>query len=196
MRLSIIIAALGEAEDAVHALASLQHLRARGVECILADGGSRDLTAHLALPLCEALVHAPPGLAARFNAGADCARGDVLLFIEPPSRLPPDADLLIAGALRLTRKPWGVFAGFNEASSFRAWARQGLARLRGPAAPGQAVFVRRRAFEDANGFDETDVGGAAALSRRLRRTSRPVFIPRTGVAPAIRRLPRLIPFRA
>lgn len=198
MRLSIVIAALNEAEDLVRALGALQDLRARDAELVVADGGSRDLTTQLALPLCDALVHAPAALAARFNAGADCACGDVLLFLEPHMRLPANADLLIASALRLSRVRWGVFESPAEPGSLHAAIARTIsktfARLRGCAHPSQPLFVRRRLFEDANGFDEIDV---SSLSGRLRQTARPIRIPEGGCAPSpARHLPRLIPFRA
>ena len=48
--LSIIVPTLDEAEGIAAALAALAPLRARGAEVIVADGGSADGTAVLALP--------------------------------------------------------------------------------------------------------------------------------------------------
>jgi glycosyltransferase involved in cell wall biosynthesis len=196
MRLSVVIAALDEAEDLVRSLAALQDMRARDVELVVADGGSRDLTAHMALPLCDALVHAPAEPGARFNAGADCANGDVLLFLEPHMRLPANADMLIASALRLTRRNWGLFPSPTGPQGWRGHIAAVLARLAGHGLPDQPLFVRRRTFENANGFED-NAAGVASLSVRLRKTSRPAIIGRDGVAPlAPRGLPRLVPFRA
>ncbi len=61
--LSIVIPALNEAAGIEVTLQALQPLRARGVELVLADGGSGDGTAALARPWVDALVDAPRGRA-------------------------------------------------------------------------------------------------------------------------------------
>lgn len=198
MRLSIIIPTLDEAERAVMALGALQDMRARGADLVVADGGSRDLTVPLALPLCDALVHAPADRAARMNAGSDCARGDVFLFLPPEMRLPPDADLLISSALGRTRRLWGSICGVTGASGLRARLEALYARLFGLAWHDQALFVRRSAFEAVNGFAEGEAQDIARLSRRLRRAGRPAVVYPEATT-CIRRSgapPRLAPLRA
>ena len=90
--LSVIIPVLEEAATIETALRALAPLRARGVEIVVADGGSRDDTAARAAPLAERVVVSPRGRAMQMNAGAAVARGDVLLFLHADTRLPPDAD--------------------------------------------------------------------------------------------------------
>ena len=68
--LSIVIPVLDEEAGIADALAALDPLRARGVEVIVADGGSRDRTVELARPLCDRVIAAPRGRAAQMNAGA------------------------------------------------------------------------------------------------------------------------------
>ena len=63
MRLSIILPVLDEAEGIVDALTALAPMRARGVEVVVADGGSRDATVELARPLADMVVAAPRGRA-------------------------------------------------------------------------------------------------------------------------------------
>ena len=63
--LSIIIPTLDEAERIATALAALAPLRARGVEVIVADGGSRDRTMDLARPLADRVIAAPRAAARR-----------------------------------------------------------------------------------------------------------------------------------
>ena len=97
--LSIIIPTLNEAEGIAAQLAGLSLLRQRGHEVIVADGGSDDGTEELARPMADAVIHAPRGRAAQMNAGAACARGEVLLFLHADTWLPVMADELILGHL-------------------------------------------------------------------------------------------------
>src|ERR1700745_471634 len=90
--LSIIIPVLDEAAGITEEIAALAPLRARGVEIIVVDGGSRDPTGEKARPLADVVITAPRGRGSQMNAGAAAAHGDVLLFLHADTRLPPDAD--------------------------------------------------------------------------------------------------------
>ncbi|MDQ3606236.1 MAG: glycosyltransferase, partial [Gemmatimonadota bacterium] len=79
--LSIIVPALNEAAGIRAALEPLQPLRARGHEVIVVDGGSEDATLALAQPLADRVLVAGRGRARQMNAGAQEARGEVLLFL-------------------------------------------------------------------------------------------------------------------
>jgi glycosyltransferase involved in cell wall biosynthesis len=73
LALAIIVPCLNEAAGIVSTLESLQSMRARGVEIVVADGGSTDGTTALAAPYADQLLHAPRGRAAQMNAGAAAA---------------------------------------------------------------------------------------------------------------------------
>ncbi len=94
-RLSIIVPTLDEAAGIAACLGRLRPLRERGVEVVVADGGSSDGTAALAAPLADRVVAAPRGRAAQMNAGAAASRGYTLLFLHADTRLPDHADRLI-----------------------------------------------------------------------------------------------------
>jgi glycosyltransferase involved in cell wall biosynthesis len=98
---------LDEAAGIVAALESLAPLRAAGNEVIVVDGGSADGSAELARPLCDRVVIAPRGRAAQMNAGAQEARGDVLLFLHADTRCPPGAPEAISQAMKTNM--WGRF---------------------------------------------------------------------------------------
>ncbi len=106
---------LDEAAIVEAALQALAPLRAPGVEVVVVDGGSRDATAALAAPWADAVVAGPRGRAAQMNAGAQQARGSVLLFLHIDTALPADADALVAAALAGAGAPappgaqWGRF---------------------------------------------------------------------------------------
>jgi rSAM/selenodomain-associated transferase 2 len=177
--LSIVVPVLDEAVGIVAALQALAPLRTRGVEVIVADGGSRDATAALARPWADAVFVAPRGRARQMNAGAARARGEVLLFLHADTRLPPDADALIARALR-AGADWGRF---DVRISGRPWMLAVVAMLMnrrsrwtGIATGDQAIFVRRAAFERVGGFPDQPLMEDIELSRRLRAIGRPACL--------------------
>ena len=108
-RLSVIVPLLNEAARLPALVASLQGLRQRGAELLLADGGSSDgspalLQAELPERI-DAWVEAPRGRARQMNAAAAQASGDWLLFLHADTELPPGADALI----RSCTERWGRF---------------------------------------------------------------------------------------
>src|SRR4051812_34797798 len=107
-RLSIVIPTLNEAATIHDALSALVPLRARGVEVLVADGGSGDDTLARAEGLCDRALIAPRGRGAQMTAGAAAARGDIFLFLHADTRLPEEADLHILAQLPGTHA-WGRF---------------------------------------------------------------------------------------
>jgi rSAM/selenodomain-associated transferase 2 len=177
--LSIVVPVLNEAAAIVNTLNALAPLRARGVEVIVADGGSTDVTAALARPLADRVLTAPPGRARQMNDGAALAAGDVLLFLHADTLLPADADRLVRGAMdagaawgrfdvRIAGRPWmlRVVAAFMNARS----------RWTGVATGDQAIFVRRAVFECLGGFADQPLMEDVELTGRLRRVGRPACL--------------------
>ncbi|HEX8165539.1 MAG TPA: TIGR04283 family arsenosugar biosynthesis glycosyltransferase [Beijerinckiaceae bacterium] len=181
MRLSIVVPTLDEAEGITAHLAALAPLRARGAEVIVADGGSRDGTPEHARPLADRILAAPRGRAAQMNAGAAAAVGDVLLFLHADTRLPADADRLVAGALAGGRRDWGRFdvaiEGRHPLLAVVAWMMNRRSRATGIATGDQAIFVTAEAFRAAGGYPEIPLMEDVVLSRALRRRSRPACLP-------------------
>jgi rSAM/selenodomain-associated transferase 2 len=178
--LSIIIPVLDEAATIADALAALAPYRARGVELIVVDGGSRDGTAEAARPLAERVITAPRGRGAQMNAGAAAAKGDVLLFLHADTRLPADADRLIARALDRSHKNWGRFdviiAGRSPFLRVVAAMMNLRSRLTGIATGDQAMFATRAAFAQAGGFPDIALMEDIVLSRRLKALGRPACL--------------------
>jgi rSAM/selenodomain-associated transferase 2 len=180
--LSIVIPALNEAAGLEATLQALQPLRLRGVELVLADGGSSDATPMLAQPWADAVVDAPRGRALQMNAGAARARADVLLFLHADTRLPPLADVLVLQAVQRSDKGacWGRFDVRIEG---RAWMLRVVAalmnlrsRASGIATGDQAIFITRGAFERVGGFPEQVLMEDIEISRRLKRLGRPACL--------------------
>jgi rSAM/selenodomain-associated transferase 2 len=176
--LSIIIPVLDEAAGITATLAMLALFRGRGAEVIVVDGGSRDATVELARPLADQVIVAPRGRAVQMNAGAAAARGDVLMFLHADTRLPLGADRLVLDGLRASGRAWGRFdvaiEGRHFLLPFIATFMNARSRLSGIATGDQALFVTREAFAAAGGFPTIALMEDLALSKRLKRVSRPV----------------------
>ena len=179
-RLSIIVPTLDEAQGIEACLRRLEPLRGRGVEVVVADGGSADGTAALAAPFADIVITAPRGRAAQMNAGAAASRGDTLLFLHADTRLPDGADRLVLEGLAASGRHWGRFDVAIEGRP--AMLRVGAAgmnarsRLTGIATGDQAIFVRRAAFEAAGGFPAIALMEDIALSKALKRAGPPLCL--------------------
>ncbi len=179
-RLSIIVPTLDEAAGIAACLGRLRPLRERGVEVVVADGGSTDGTAALAVPLADRVVAAPRGRAAQMNAGAAASRGDTLLFLHADTRLPDDADRLVLEGLAASGRQWGRFdvaiEGRPAMLRVVAACMNARSRLTGIATGDQAIFVRRAAFDSAGGFPAIALMEDIALSKALKRTGPPLCL--------------------
>jgi rSAM/selenodomain-associated transferase 2 len=189
-RLSIILPVLNEGERIAPALARLQPLRARGVEVIVVDGGSRDATAARAEALADLVVASPRGRAMQMNAGAAASSGDVLLFSHADTQLPANADALIRAELQQKTCVWGRFdvqiEGRSKLLPLVASAMNVRSRLSGIATGDQAIFITREAFVAVGRFPDIALMEDIAISRKLKRLSRPACI-RTPVVTSGRR---------
>jgi rSAM/selenodomain-associated transferase 2 len=179
-RLSIIIPTLNEAAAIVPTLTGLQALRAAGHEVIVMDGGSTDATCSLAAPFADQLLHSERGRARQMNCGAAAARGEVLVFLHADTLLPEGADRVIRTGLAQTGARWGRFdvhlSGSHPLLRVVETLMNGRSRLTGIATGDQAIFVRRDVFEQAGGFPDIPLMEDIAISRILRRFSRPLCV--------------------
>ena len=178
MRLAIIVPVLDEGSVIAASLQALQVLRARGVRVIVADGGSRDETCARARTLADDVITAPRGRARQMNAGAahigDAA--DVLLFLHADTRLPENADHLIAAAIARGVR-WGRFDVRISGRSPWLGVVGRLMNLRsqwsGICTGDQAIFVERVLFETLGGYGDLPLMEDIDFSRRARRIAWP-----------------------
>ncbi len=179
-KLSIIMPVLDEGEGIAAALDALADLRSLGTEVIVVDGGSRDATIQRARRRADRVISAPRGRALQMNAGAEAASGGVLLFLHADTRLPEDADHIVLNGLVRSGRAWGRFDVKINGRSPLLTAVAGLmnirSRLTGIATGDQAMFVRRDAFRAAGGFAAIPLMEDIALSKRLKRVSRPLCL--------------------
>ena len=179
--LSIIIPVLNEEAEIADALAALAPLRARGIETIVVDGGSRDRTIALARPLADHVIRAARGRAVQMNAGAAAARrGNVLLFLHADTRLPADADRLVLDGLVRSGRRWGRFdvriSGRHPLLRVVARLMNIRSRLTGIATGDQAMFVTRDVFDAVGGFPDIPLMEDVALSHILKRSGKPLCL--------------------
>lgn len=178
MKLSIVMPVRNEAAGIVQALLPLQELRST-LELIVVDGQSQDATRLLAQPLTDQLLESSPGRARQMNTGAAAAQGDWLLFLHADTRL-PDGFISLLQEAQDSGADWGRFDVQLEPSSalLRLVARMInlRSRLTGICTGDQALFLRRRLFEQLGGYAELPLMEDVELSKRLRRISRPFCI--------------------
>ncbi len=179
--ISLIVPALNEARGIVDTLQTLQDLRRRGHEVIVADGGSTDNTVEVCAPLADRVIVAATGRARQMQAGAALARGAVLWFLHADTRAPRDADRTIIAALDSGDRQWGRFdVRFPQAGLLLGVVAALMnlrSRLTGIATGDQGIFVTRELFERVNGYPPIPLMEDIALSRLLKRCSRPVCLP-------------------
>jgi len=177
-RISIVIPVLNEGQGIAAALAALAPLRNCGYEVIVIDGGSSDGTPALARGAADRVASAPRGRASQMNAGAALARGEVLLFLHADTRLPEHADARILQGLEASGRAWGRFDVRIEGASVLlpviAFFMNLRSRTTGIATGDQAIFVHRDAFRRVGGFPPLGLMEDIALSRSLKRLSRPL----------------------
>jgi rSAM/selenodomain-associated transferase 2 len=182
MKLSIVMPVLNEADGIEEALGALAPLRRRGIEVVVADGGSSDGTVALARRLADIVIAAPRGRATQMNVGAAASSGEVLLFLHADTRLPEKADVLIGDGLARSGCAsgpfWGRFdvriAGAHPLLRLIAAAMNLRSRITGIATGDQAIFMSRAAF--GPGFPDIALMEDIAMTKRLKRTGPPLRI--------------------
>jgi rSAM/selenodomain-associated transferase 2 len=178
--LSIVMPVLEEQAHIVRALEDLAPARAAGAEVIVVDGGSGDATRSLAADRADRVIEAERGRARQMNAGAALARAPVLLFLHADTRLPGGAVARVLAALARPDAAWGRFDvridGHDPLLRVVAACMNVRSRVSGIATGDQAIFVRRDAFERVGGFPDIPLMEDVAMSRALRRVSRPACL--------------------
>ncbi len=183
---------LDEAAGLATRLLALQPLRERGVRVVVVDGGSADDSVAIARRHADLVLQAPRGRAAQMNAGAAALDCRSLLFLHADTALPVDADRLVEAALG--KGPvWGRFDVRLDSPRpvFRIVERlmNLRSRLSGIATGDQAIFVDAASFRAVGGFPPLALMEDIALSKQLKRSSRPACL-RAVVVTSARRWER------
>lgn len=174
--LSIIIPALDEATNLGRLLLPLRVI-CPGAEVVVVDGGSADGTGAVARRFSWVKVlSSRRGRARQMNAGASVAKGQSLLFLHADTLLPAGAEATIAQALS---DPAVVAGRFdirfdNPRPVFTviAFFINLRSRLTKICTGDQALFVRRKTFEELGGYPEIPLMEDVEIAKRLKRLGR------------------------
>lgn len=191
-RISVVIPCLNEAVICVEQLGKLQPLRREGQELILVDGGSDDETVALSRPLVDLALVSPRGRAVQMNRGAQAATGDLLWFLHLDGLLPVGASSQVARKV-VDGPGWGRFdvrlSGDRTMLRVIECMMNLRSRLTGMVTGDQGMFVRRDLFERVGGFPEIALMEDLAISKQLKRLSRPACL-RSRIVTSSRRWER------
>lgn len=187
-RVSVIIPTLNES-GAIGAL--LERLQgAEAVECIVADGGSRDETCSIAARTGAEVLRVSGGRAMQQNAAAAAARGRILLFLHADT-LPPEgyADKIrtaledpsiVAGAFRFKTDDGGAPMHLVE------WVTNLRSRVFQLPYGDQGIFLQKRVFDEVGGFPPLPIMEDFVLMRGLRARGRVITLSDPAVTSARR----------
>ena len=179
-KVSIIIPVYNEARALQTHLPLLQALREEGHELIVVDGGGDEASALRCANWVDRWVSSAPGRARQMNVGAQSATGEILLFLHIDTRLPVDAMALLDRGFATPTILWGRFdvclSGQRGAFRVIEYMINLRSRLSGVATGDQAIFVRRSVFDRIGGFPQLPLMEDVAISKTLRRLSRPLCL--------------------
>ena len=175
--LGFVIPVLNE-EARVGTLLQQLHQLFPEAELVVVDGGSKDRTVNIALPLCTRLLIGAPGRAAQMNLGGMACSADYLCFLHADS-LPGVSAGGLQGYLA-TAPLWGFcrvrLSGQRPVFRLIEWFMNLRSRLTSVATGDQMLFLRRTEFERTGGFDNIPLMEDVAYSKRLRRLAPPLVI--------------------
>jgi len=178
MKFSIIIPTLNE-EKTIQACLSALQLLGNECEIIVVDGESTDNTQIIASPLAHKVITSAKSRARQMNSGARQATGDVLLFLHADTFLPENALRLIEQEICPTRQ-WGRFDirldGYSRMLKVIAWMMNWRSRITAIATGDQVIFVTRSAFEKVGQYPEICLMEDIALSKALKKITRPICL--------------------
>ena len=176
---SVIIPAIDEAEVVGAAINSA--VRAGADEVILVDGGSSDATSWIAEQLGALVITAAPGRASQQNAGAQAAKGDILLFLHADCCLPENGLAELRQQMAASESHQGGYfrQRINQAGWIYRWIEFGnllRARTLKWAYGDQAIFVRAKVYHAIGGFPKMPLMEDLYFMKRLKREGRLICI--------------------
>ncbi|MDZ7696413.1 MAG: TIGR04283 family arsenosugar biosynthesis glycosyltransferase [Deltaproteobacteria bacterium] len=186
--ISIIIPTLNEAATIGRLLYRFQ--QAGDVECIVAEGGSRDATRRIAARAGACVLEVSGGRAAQQNAGANAAHGRILLFLHADTILPDGFERMIRRALDRPATVAGAFRFQTDGSGMKMRLVELMTNVRSKLFDcpygDQGLFMEKRVFNEMGGFASLPIMEDFELVRRLRHRGRVTTLPHAAVTSARR----------
>jgi rSAM/selenodomain-associated transferase 2 len=191
--LSVVIPTLNEAANIGRLIAAL---RAQDTPCeiVVADGGSEDGTERIARDAGARTIAAPRGRGQQLRAGAEAARGAVLLFLHADSVLRPGAlSAMLAALAARPEAPGGNFRIlFDGDEPFDRWLERAYAWWRGHGwyYGDSGIFVRRAVHDAIGGVRPIGLMEDYDLVRRLEAAGPTICIAEPPLVTSSRRFRR------
>jgi rSAM/selenodomain-associated transferase 2 len=184
--ISVIIPVLNEAERINSCIEYLYSDGSRVTfEIIVSDGDPEGNTINKIKYDTVIKIIAPRGRALQMNAGADIARGEILLFLHADTRLPGNGLGLIKSVMDNGEFVGGAFSlGIDsERFAFRVIEFGASLRYRFVRIPfgDQAIFIRRDYFKSIGRYCEIPIMEDAELMHRIKKSKGRIHILRERV---------------
>ncbi len=192
LRVSIIIPVLNESERINSIIDSLRDQTLEyGFEVIVVDGDLKGSTNNVIADKNVKTLTARKGRGSQMNAGAEVAKGDILLFLHADTILPERALKKISDALEDEKYVAGAFdlaidsdKLFLKYISYRANFRSRQNRI--PYGD-QAIFIRKEYFNRIGGYKKIPLMEDVDLMRRIKKDRRKICILKEKVITSARR---------
>ena len=179
IRISVVIPALNEQQNIGRAVTSVWE--ADVDEVVVVDGGSTDATIARAKACGADVLEGKRGRAQQMNLGAEKSTGDVLLFLHADNWLAPQVGEQVRDCLLTEEIMGGAFQQQIDSAGFmyRMLERGNAMRVRwrGLAYGDQAIFMRRRFFQQLGSFPTIQLMEDLMLMRAFRKISCPALLP-------------------
>jgi len=197
MDVSVIVPTLNEQKHLEKCLKALRAQRTKlSYEIIVSDGQSTDRTLQIARKLADkTIVVKKRGIWLGRNTGAKAAKGEVLVFVDADTFVPPNY-LEAMHAVLQDKKISGASCAFkfdDRAPALRAVEELSNAYLLAQGLRGKGEIlgfnnaVRKGTFKHAGGFPNKPMEDRA-LGRKLRKLGRVVYLPEPKIITSARRL--------
>ncbi len=168
--ISVIIPTLNEAEYLPRTLERLA--KKDDLNIIVADGGSTDGTREIARSFPVTFMECPKGRALQMNSAARSALGTILLFLHADTLLPDNWEKEVCKALSHHTICGGAFSLRIQGERIGLRIVEVLTDFRSRALSlpygDQAIFVKRKIFDDLGGFADIPIMEDFEFMRRLR----------------------------
>lgn len=185
MKLSIIIPTLNEATYLPLTIEKINQNATLGEphKIVVVDSGSTDETCQIALQLGAKLIKSETkslGKASVLNEAAQSVAGDVFLFLDADTLVPPGYDQFIERALENHAVVGGAFEFALDGSEFGLRVVEIINRVRYRIRQryygDQGIFVRSQVFKKVGGYPQIGLLEAAYLCKNLRKQGKLTLI--------------------
>ena len=187
MKISVIVPVYNEEQLIIPSLKTLLS-DIQDHEVIVVDGNSTDQTFTLASELATAYPQvmvtrdkAISGRAKQMNHGANCAEGEVLLFLHIDCRLGPRALEVINRTLHNRAIIGGGFYKKYDSENVMLWLHRAImnlvrTKMLKNLVGTNAIFVRRDVFRELGGYDDVPIMEEVILWDRIKATGPVKFL--------------------